>query len=87
MPDSIPADVNRIVSEAMIAYSEGDHDAMVESAVSNLQEAVPEHQRRAVLNDLMFIARADKVVLVEEKEMIAKLAVAVAWDIDPSSID
>ena len=85
LPESLPGEVSLILEEAIEAYGAGSHDEMLESAFRSVTESVPKHQRKAVLNDLMFVARADNVVLVEERELIARIA--AAWAIDVSGID
>lgn len=85
LPDSLPDDVTNVIESAMSAYSRGDHDRILDNAMHAVEASVPDHQRSAVLNDLMYIARADRVVLVEERNLIARIA--QAWGIDPSTIE
>jgi len=80
LPAAIPGDVGAIVAEALRTYAVGDERSLVREAVARLRISVPPHQRAAIFSDLEYIARADNVVLVEERTLIAELA--NAWDVE-----
>jgi hypothetical protein len=74
LPAAIPGDVGAIVGDALRTYADGDEVELVREAVARLKVAVPPHQRAAIFSDLEYIARADDVMLVEERAIIAELA-------------
>ena len=78
LPAAIPDDVRVIVEEALRTYAATDQRSLVRGAIQRLKVIVPAHQRAAIFADLEYIARADDIVLVEEKAIIAELA--SAWD-------
>ena len=80
LPAAIPDDVGAIVAEALRSYAEDRERSIMRDAVLRLKASVPAHQRAAIVADLEYIARADDVVLVEEKAIIAELA--RAWDVE-----
>lgn len=84
LPASLPSDVVVIVSEALHVYAAGlESDALTKS-VDRIKAAVPRHQRAALVADLEYVARADNVMLVEEKAIISELA--AAWGIEPEKV-
>lgn len=84
LPASLPSDVVIIVSEALHVYARGVDDRLLSNAVARIKETVPQHQRAAIIVDLEYVARADDVMLVEEKAIISELA--RAWDVEPASV-
>ena len=84
LPAAIPGDVGAIVRDALRAYADGNVRDLVSEAVARLKVAVPPHQRTAIFADLEYIARADDVMLVEERAIIAELA--EAWGIEVSNL-
>ena len=80
LPASIPSDVTTIVRKALGRYSENLDSAILQTAVDSVRDAIPVHQRAALLRDLMFVAEADGVILVEERAIIDNLA--SAWNIN-----
>ncbi len=77
LPSALPADVLNVVDEALHRYANGEMHDLLEQSVDRIIEAVPEHQRPMVIRDLLHVAEADHVVLVEEKELI--WAIAGRW--------
>ncbi len=76
LPAALPEDVSAIVGEALHRYAADDPRPLLSEAISRLKVSVPSHQRAAIFADLEYIARADDVLLVEEKAIIAELASA-----------
>lgn len=79
VPDARPHEVDAVVQEVLRRYAAGPADEVVAEAVEVVRQAVPAHQRAALVADLHYVARADGVMLVEEKEIIARLA--RAWGV------
>ncbi len=80
LPAALPADVVIIVSESLQAYARGLDASAITAAVGRIKRAVPLHQRAALIADLEYVAEADRIVLVEEKTIIAELA--RAWGVE-----
>jgi uncharacterized tellurite resistance protein B-like protein len=80
LPAALPSDVVVILSEALRVYADGPHPDVVDAAEARIREAVPAHQRDAIIGDLEYIAKADNVVLVEERAIIDRLARVWAGD-------
>ncbi len=73
LPNALPSDVNQVVTEALQVYARGPEDEVMNKAIDVVQGVVPMHQRSALLADLIFVAMADNVILVEEREIIERL--------------
>ena len=76
-----------ILHEVMAVY-EAPEGRTFDEAVASISRTVPAFQRRAILDDLHYIAGADGVLLVEERVLIER--VAKAWGLstpiqDPDS--
>ncbi len=84
LPAALPSDVVVLVSEALHVYASGIGDDALLKAVERIKAAVPLHQRAALVADLEYVARADDVMLVEEKAIISELA--SAWGIEPEQV-
>jgi len=84
LPSALPADVLNVVDESMRRYANGPSAQILSASVARVVESVPAHQREAVLRDLQYVAEADHLVLVEEKELIARLA--EHWGINLSDL-
>ena len=84
LPAALPSDVVIIVSEALHVYARGADDHLISRAVARVKQAVPQHQRSAIITDLEYVARADDVMLVEEKAIISELA--RAWGVEPARV-
>lgn len=83
LPEAEDAVVRQLVREALEVYSQGPDKHLFTEAVTSLKQAVPPHQRKALLADLRYIAHADGRVLKSEQDLIASLA--RAWDLPASS--
>ncbi len=79
MPAAMPEDVVSVVRTALNRYSENADLETLNRSVISVRDSTPAHQHQALLSDLHYIAASDGVVLVEEKAIIEKLA--VAWNI------
>ena len=80
-PDLSEDDVQEIVAELLTEYLE--HGEAIPPAIDTLdvlRSALPETQRRRVLDDLLFIAEADGVVLRAERKLLNTLA--GRWEVD-----
>ncbi len=84
LPAALPSDVVVIVSEALHIYASGVANDALAKSVERIKHAVPGHQRAALVADLEYVARADNVMLVEEKAIISELA--AAWGIEPEKV-
>lgn len=80
LPNALPADVSEVVDKALKKYAQGPEDVVTARAIDVVQKSVPMHQRSALLADLIFVAMADDVILVEERAIIESLA--RAWGIE-----
>ena len=80
-PEVAAADVKAVLSSALGAYSEGEDDNRLESAIQSVRKSLPREQRMAALNDLVTIANADGVFLDNEEDLINHLL--TEWDVDP----
>ncbi len=80
LPNALPADVHEVVEHALKIYARGPEDEVTARAIDVVQKSVPMHQRSALLADLIFVAMADNVILVEERAIIERLA--RAWGIE-----
>lgn len=80
MPDADATTLRRLLNDVLTVYDEAPEGRRFEDAVAAVKDAVPAHQRAAVLDDLRFVANADGVLLVEERVMIDELARAWATD-------
>lgn len=80
-PAVSPAEVERVLEEAMGAYSKGRDSERLEAAVRSVRDKLPREQRMAALNDLVKIANADGVFLDDEEDLINHLL--SEWDVDP----
>lgn len=80
LPAALPSDVVIVVSEALHIYARGADPQLLRNAVERVKRNVPMHQRAAIVADLEYVARADQIVLVEEKAIIAELA--AAWGVE-----
>lgn len=80
-PTVSPDDVERVLEEAMSAYSKGRDADRLETAIRSVRDKLPRKQRMAALNDLVKIANADGVFLDDEEDLINHLL--SEWDVDP----
>lgn len=83
VPDAGDDDMLGVVQEVVTAYATGPDKRLFDEAVEVLREAVPRHQREALLSDLRYIAESDGVVLTEERQMIRRLS--EAWHVAPAA--
>ena len=79
--------LRRILHDAMAVY-QSQEGRTFDEAVASISTTVPAYQRRAILEDLHYIAGADGVLLVEARVLIER--VARAWGLstdiqDPES--
>jgi uncharacterized tellurite resistance protein B-like protein len=73
MPDKSEADMFIVVQGAMNVYGDGTDQKVKDEAVESLKQYVPEHQRKALIDDLEYLAKSDGVVLDEERKLIDRL--------------
>ncbi len=75
VPGSPDETLTDVLQDVLMTYAQGPGDQRYfTESVEALRDLVPDHQRRAILSDLQFIAEADGVILVEEKELIDRMA-------------
>ncbi len=74
LPSALPSDVLNVVDEALRRYARGETDELLKQSLDRVVATVPVHQRPSVIRDLEYVAAADNVVLVEERQLIAALA-------------
>ena len=80
MPGAGPPALRHVLNEVLKVYEEAPEGRTFEDAVEAIRTQVPRHQRPAILSDLRYVARADGVLLVEERVLIEQLA--EAWEIE-----
>ena len=76
LPDVDDDEVLPVVKEALRLYVQNPERNVFEDAVESVKQAVPEHQRDAVLEDLRYVAGADEELLEQEQALIDDLAAA-----------
>lgn len=86
LPNADDALLKRILHDVMRVYQTKGMAAFDE-AVKAVKAVVPVYQRKAVLDDLRYVAYADHVLLVEERVLIDKLANAWECADDPWETD
>lgn len=80
---SVSGPIREIVMDALSAYLEAEQpQELVTAAMLQLRERLSEPEREAYLDDLSHVARADGVVLQDERGVLA--ALARCWDVDLS---
>ena len=73
-PDKDPALIDHVIRDVSLSYQEEATTEEVREAVASLGEALSETRRREILADLSEIARADGLVLQEEKNFVEHIA-------------
>ena len=73
-PDKDPALIDHVIRDVSLSYQEEATTQEVREAVRSLGEALSEGRRREIMNDLSEIARADGLVLQEEKDFVDHIA-------------
>lgn len=83
-PDKDPALIDHVMRDVSLTYEEEASTQQVREAVDSLGENLSESLRRQILADLADIARADGLVLQEEKNFIQHIANTwgVSWERD-----
>ena len=66
--------------EALTYYASEPDEASLSNSVRAIRDALPPIQRLALIDDLVYIARADGTVNEHEKAMVESLA--EAWGVD-----
>lgn len=77
MPESEESDVLLVVQGAMNIYGDGSDTSVLEDSVEALRRYIPEHQRKALIEDLEYVANSDGNVLAAERELIERLREAL----------
>lgn len=80
-PDKDPALIDHVMRDVSMSYDEEASAQEVREAVDSLGESLSESLRREILDDLTDIARADGLVLQEEKNFIEHIA--NTWGVNP----
>ncbi|MFQ5569043.1 MAG: TerB family tellurite resistance protein [Rhodothermales bacterium] len=82
LPNADEETLRHVLNDVLNVYAEESEEHTLDAAIEAVKEAVPAHQRAAVLDDLRYIANADGVLLVEERVMIEKLATAWGFEME-----
>jgi uncharacterized tellurite resistance protein B-like protein len=77
MPEKNDSEIFLIVQGAMNIYGDGADETTLHESIEALRRYVPEHQRVALIEDLEYVAKADGVVLDEERSLIEGLREAL----------
>ena len=80
MPGAGPPALRLVLADVLKIYEEAPEGRRFADAVEAVRTQVPSYQRPAILSDLRYVARADGVMLVEERVLIERLA--EAWGIE-----
>jgi uncharacterized tellurite resistance protein B-like protein len=73
-PDKDPALIDHVIRDVTLSYEEEASTEEVHAAVDSLGEKLSESLRVKILDDLSDIARADGLVLKEEKNFVEHIA-------------
>lgn len=82
-PDKDPALIDHVIREATLTYLNGANDQRMHEAVHVLGGQLNKNLLKAILDDLVDIARADGTVVPGETTFIGEIA--DAWDLEASS--
>ena len=83
LPDASEEDVKHLVREVLTVYVQGPDERLFDASVESVSQAIPPHQRSALLDDLQHIAEADGTVLEAEQHLIDRLT--RSWQIPAAS--
>ncbi|PSQ81218.1 MAG: hypothetical protein BRD46_02640 [Bacteroidetes bacterium QS_8_68_15] len=78
-PNKDPALIDHVIRDVSLSYQEEATTEEVRKAVQSLGEALSEERRREIMGDLAEIARADGMVLQEEKDFVEQIA--ETWEV------
>jgi uncharacterized tellurite resistance protein B-like protein len=78
-PNKDPALIDHVIRDVSLSYKEEATTEEVREAVQSLGEVLSEERRREIMGDLAEIARADGMVLQEEKDFVEQIA--EMWDV------
>lgn len=81
-PDKDPALIDHVIREATLTYLNGANDQRLHEAVHVLGGQLSKNLLKAILDDLVDIARADGTVVPGEQSFITDIA--DAWDLQVS---
>lgn len=81
-PDKDPALIDHVIREATLTYLNGANDQRLHEAVHVLGGQLNKNLLKAILDDLVDIARADGTIVAGEESFITDLA--DAWDLQVS---
>ena len=83
VPDASSEEVLQVVKDALKVYAQNPDQQIFDESVAAIKEAVPEHQRPTLLDDLQYVAGSDGQQLRAEQDLIDELA--RAWDLPSAS--
>jgi uncharacterized tellurite resistance protein B-like protein len=83
MPDRDESDVFHVVQGAINVYGDGADENALNESVESLKKFIPQHQRKALIEDLEFVAQSDGTVLDAERSLIERLREAL--EVNPST--
>jgi uncharacterized tellurite resistance protein B-like protein len=73
-PDKDPALIDHVIRDVSLSYQEEANTQEVREAVRSLGETLSKERRQEIMGDLSEIARADGMVLQEEKNFVDHIA-------------
>ena len=82
-PDKDPALIDHVIRDVSLSFEEEATPEEVRAAVESLGESLSEDLRQEILGDLAEIARADGLVLQQEKDFVEQIA--VTWGVSQTS--
>lgn len=80
MPERDPADIFHIVQGAINVFGDGTDRHMLDESIEALKKFIPQHQRKALIDDLEFVAQSDGTILDAERALIDRLREALEVD-------
>jgi uncharacterized tellurite resistance protein B-like protein len=82
-PDKDPALIDHVIRDVSLSFEEEATTEEVRAAVESLGERLSEDLRQEILDDLAEIARADGLVLQQEKDFVEQIA--TTWGVSQTS--
>jgi len=81
-PDKDPALIDHVIRDVSLSFEEEATTEEVRAAVESLGENLSQELRQEILDDLAEIARADGLVLRQEKDFVQQIA--TTWGVSQS---
>lgn len=82
-PDKDPALIDHVIRDVSLSFEEEATTEEVRAAVESLGESLSQELRQEILDDLSEIARADGLVLQQEKDFVEQIE--ATWGVSQTS--